>query len=214
MACGGLGQEADVADIRPLSRDKREAILNGAALVFADRGYEGASMSMITSAAGVSKGTIYQHFSGKADLFGAAVARECERSLARLFQPADAAQDLPSTLRDIGHSFVAMLASPLCLAIERTVQAEAERFPELAQAFFDAGPGKAIGEMARLLAAYAAAGDLYLENPAFAAEQFFMLCQAGIMLRCRLGMKVQAEDMCHAVEGAVAVFVRAYSRPR
>jgi AcrR family transcriptional regulator len=57
-----------------LSHDKREAILNGAAEVFAAHGYEGASMSMITAAACVSKGTIYQHFDGKAALFGAALA--------------------------------------------------------------------------------------------------------------------------------------------
>jgi TetR/AcrR family transcriptional repressor of mexJK operon len=195
---------------RNLSREKREAILDGAAEIFAARGYEGASMSMITAAAGVSKGTIYQHFTGKAALFGAAVGRECERSLAPLFLSADPTQDLPSTLRDIGQRFLAMLTSANCLAIERTVHAEAERFPELAQAFFDAGPGRAIAMMSRLLTAHAARGELRLEDPDFAAEQFFMLCQTGIMLRRRLGMAVHPGDLNRAVEGAVSVFLGAY----
>ena len=95
-----------------LSRDKREAILDGAAAVFAAHGYEGASMSMITAAAGVSKGTIYQHFAGKAALFGATVARECERSLAPLFQDPATLPDLAEALRDIGTRLVAMLTSP------------------------------------------------------------------------------------------------------
>ena len=105
-----------------------------------------------------------------------------------------------------------MLATPICLAIERTVHAEAERFPELAQAFFDAGPGRAIAMMARLLAAHVASGELRLEDPAFAAEQFFMLCQTRIMLRRRLGMPIEADDMRRAVEGAVLVFLGAYER--
>ncbi len=178
---------------RNLSREKREAILDGAALVFAARGYEGASMSMITAAAGVSRGTIYQHFTGKAALFGAAVARECERSLAPLFQTAAASTDS-------------------CRAIERVVHAEAERFPELALAFFEAGPAPAIAMMSRLLSAHAAAGDLVVEDPDFAAEQFFTLCQTRVVARRRLGLPVAPGDEARAVEGAVVVFLSAYGK--
>jgi AcrR family transcriptional regulator len=197
---------------RNLSREKREAILDGAALVFAARGYEGASMSMITAAAGVSRGTIYQHFTGKAALFGAAVARECERSLAPLFQTAAASKDLPSALRTIGHRFVTMLLSDSCRAIERVVHAEAERFPELALAFFEAGPAPAIAMMSRLLSAHAAAGDLVVDDPDFAAEQFFTLCQTRVVARRRLGLPVAPGDEARAVEGAVVVFLSAYGK--
>ncbi|OUI97095.1 TetR family transcriptional regulator, partial [Acetobacter orientalis] len=50
------------------SEAKRQQILAGAKVVFADHGFEGASMSAIARQAGVSKGTLYNYFTNKADL--------------------------------------------------------------------------------------------------------------------------------------------------
>ena len=193
-----------------LSKDKHEAILEGAAAIFAAHGYEGASMSMITAAAGVSKGTIYQHFDGKAALFGASLGRECERRLAGVFQDSGNAADLATALRDIGTRFIDMVISPEGLAIERSVMAEARRFPELAEAFFAAGPARAIARMAALLAARTATGDLDIADAEFAAEQFFMLCQTRTVMRTRLGLPLKPGDAARGVSEAVDVFLRAY----
>jgi AcrR family transcriptional regulator len=48
---------------------RREAILDAALAVFAERGYEGASTAEIAAAAGCSEPVLYKHFSGKRDLF-------------------------------------------------------------------------------------------------------------------------------------------------
>jgi TetR/AcrR family transcriptional regulator, mexJK operon transcriptional repressor len=193
-----------------LSREKREAILNGAVEMFAARGFEGASMSMITAAAGVSKGTIYQHFPGKAALFGAAVARECERKLAHLFHDLGDGADVAGTLTDIGTRFLEMLTSGPGLAIERMVITEADRFPELAEVFFQAGPAKAIAAMARYLAAQTAARRLAVMDASFAAEQFFTLCQTHVVLRARLRLPFEPGAAEQVVAGAVRVFLAAY----
>jgi TetR/AcrR family transcriptional regulator of autoinduction and epiphytic fitness len=61
----------------PRNRDKskkRAAILDGAVQVFIDMGYELASMDSIAETAGVSKRTVYNHFSSKEGLFQAVVA--------------------------------------------------------------------------------------------------------------------------------------------
>lgn len=47
----------------------REKIINAAGLVFSNVGYHKASMDDIAKAAGVAKGTLYYHFSSKAQLF-------------------------------------------------------------------------------------------------------------------------------------------------
>ncbi len=47
----------------------REALLEAAAVVFARRGYNAASMPEIAGEAGVSTGAIYSNFSGKQELF-------------------------------------------------------------------------------------------------------------------------------------------------
>ena len=72
-----------------LSPDKRVQILTGAATVFAADGYEGASMARIAAVAGVSKGTLYNHFDSKAALFTAYVGEKCQQTLARVFDGAN-----------------------------------------------------------------------------------------------------------------------------
>lgn len=54
---------------------KREAILMAAIAVFAEHGYQGATMDQIARRAGVAKGTAYLHFADKADLFYAVFER-------------------------------------------------------------------------------------------------------------------------------------------
>ena len=69
----------------PCQPEKRAQILHGAAVVFAEDGYEGASMSRIAREANVSKGTLYNHFEGKADLFTAYMQQACAQSMAQVF---------------------------------------------------------------------------------------------------------------------------------
>jgi AcrR family transcriptional regulator len=47
----------------------RKRILDGAAQVFSERGYQLAGMDEIASRSGVAKGSLYYHFAGKAELF-------------------------------------------------------------------------------------------------------------------------------------------------
>jgi len=49
--------------------ERRRKILSAAREVFGTRGYAATRMDDIASAAGVGKGTLYQYFKGKADLF-------------------------------------------------------------------------------------------------------------------------------------------------
>ena len=60
--------------------------------------------------------------------------------------------------------------------------------------------------MARLLTAHTQTGEIAVADPAFAAEQFCMLCQAGTVMRTRLGLPVGAQDAARAVDEAVRVF--------
>src|SRR5271170_1323802 len=107
-----------------LSPEKRIQILAGAATVFAADGYEGASMARIAAVAGVSKGTLYNHFDSKAALFTAYVGETCDRYLARVFEGADHDGDPASVLRGIGKRMLQMMLSGLGLAIYRVVIAE------------------------------------------------------------------------------------------
>ncbi len=193
-------------------RDKRTVILDSAGGVFARDGYEGASMSAITRDAGVSKATVYHHFTSKAELFGAFVQRECHATLTPLFQNLTHHTDPAAALHNIGLRMINFLLSPACLVIERVVASEAAAFPELSQAFYDAGPRQGVGMMARWLREQDAAGRLSVADAEFAAEQFFALCQTRVAMRCRLrvGGTVEPEAIERVVTSAVTMFLNTY----
>ncbi|MFS2031201.1 MULTISPECIES: ScbR family autoregulator-binding transcription factor [unclassified Curtobacterium] len=69
---GGTRQQRAVAT--------RAAILDAAAGEFDDRGYLGTSMDAVAERAGLTKGALYFHFTSKADLAGAVIARQHEVS--------------------------------------------------------------------------------------------------------------------------------------
>lgn len=64
-----MREEGGVAVRQRLTRDERRArILEAASQVFADRGYDGASIEEIAEAAGITRPVIYDHFESKRDL--------------------------------------------------------------------------------------------------------------------------------------------------
>ncbi|MBR6459060.1 MAG: TetR/AcrR family transcriptional regulator [Actinomycetaceae bacterium] len=69
----GLASRARMNKQRPFSRPKRDdvrvSILNAAADVFLDEGYERASLARIATRAGFTKGAIYSNFGSKTALF-------------------------------------------------------------------------------------------------------------------------------------------------
>jgi AcrR family transcriptional regulator len=58
-----------------LDRERQEQILSAAADEFADRGFDGASLSRIVKRARTSKGALYYYFEDKDDLFSTVMAR-------------------------------------------------------------------------------------------------------------------------------------------
>ena len=195
-----------------LSPEKRAQILTGAATVFAADGYEGASMARIAAVAGVSKGTLYNHFDSKAALFTAYVGETCTQSLARVFDSANHDGDPAEVLRAIGRRMLHMMLSDVGLAIYRVVIAEAAKFPDLARNFFECGPARAIGFMAGWLAEETRRGRLSVPDPAFAAEQFFNLCQTRLVLRRKLEMLPNPpdSDIDRVVDAAIEMFLKSY----
>ena len=195
-----------------LSADKRAQILAGAAAVFAADGYEGASMARIALVAGVSKGTLYNHFDSKAALFTAYVGEKCDLYLAHVFDGTGHEGDPAEVLRGIGKRMMQMMLSDVGLAIYRVVIAEAAKFPDLARGFFESGPARAVGFMADWLAEETRRGRLAVPDPAFAAEQFFNLCQTRLVLRRKLEMLPDPPetDIEEVVEAAITMFLGTY----
>ncbi|MBZ8176237.1 TetR family transcriptional regulator [Corynebacterium sp. 3HC-13] len=61
---------------RMTGRERREQLIAIGRKVFAERGFEGASVEEIASRAGVSKPVVYEHFGGKEGLYAVIIDRE------------------------------------------------------------------------------------------------------------------------------------------
>jgi TetR/AcrR family transcriptional regulator, acrAB operon repressor len=67
-------------------RGAREAILDAATRVFAERGYRGATVDAILAEAGLSKGAFYWHFASKEEVMRAVLAERVERPVKELIE--------------------------------------------------------------------------------------------------------------------------------
>lgn len=209
-------QNTDTSPSCPISRGssgKREQILNGAETVFGENGYEGASMSLIARQAGVSKGTLYNYFQGKEELFTAFVREKTEQALPTAFKAFNA--DLPpdQTLHALARSIIGILIAPTPRMLYRIIIAEAERFPHLAQTLWEHGPRVSIDALARWLTDRTVKGELRVEDPVLAAEQFYSLCMTRIVNRSRLRVPVSMtdNDIQRVADAAVSMFLAEYA---
>ena len=191
---------------------KAESILAAATRTFLANGFGAVSMDTIAREAGVSKATVYSHFTGKEELFGAMVGRVCERHFetfsARELDPTD----VRTSLTTLGRRFLDLVLSPDAIAVHRIIVAEVSRFPALGEVFWRAGPERTLGQIEAFLRRAVAAGSLEIAQPRVAAEQFVGLIRGENHLRhlLRLGPESDKSDIGDAVRVGVETFIRAF----
>lgn len=89
--------------------DRREHLLAAAREVFAERGYFGASVADIVERADVARGTFYNHFEGKREVF-AAVLGVLMTNVLSAVAPIDVNADIASQVRANLHGITRVLA--------------------------------------------------------------------------------------------------------
>jgi AcrR family transcriptional regulator len=206
---------ADQTTFRPLAdedKSKRRQILDGAHKVFMDLGFDGASMGEIARAAGVSKGTLYVYFADKCRLFEAMVEEELE--LGQVAFNFDPTHDIPTTLRDYGRTYIAMLCRPGGGSAIRTVMGIAERMPEVGRRYYARALEQNINRLAAYLAQHVKTGELAIDDCELAASQFPLMCQASLFLPWifQAAPPPSPERIADVVDSAVRMFLAAYQR--
>lgn len=199
---------------RPKNLAKRAAILDAAQVLFLLHGYEGSSMDAIAHEAGVSKLTVYNHFTDKETLFCAAIEAKCETQLTQLFVSSTDAP--PSNLREcllgIGHSFQALVDSPESLAMHRLIISHALSNPALSLLFYEATALRIINKMEQLLTTIQKAKQLDMDSPRQAAEHFFSLLKGTRNLQLLVGYQPEraVENVQQQVANVVDLFIKAH----
>lgn len=198
---------------RPKDLEKRAAILMAAKRLFPLSGFEGTSMDAIAAEAGVSKLTVYSHFTDKETLFFAAIRARCEEQMpAQLFDV-----DLKGPVRDqleaIAHAFFALLMQPDSIALHRLLTSGSGASCKLVQLFWEAGPQRVQCDFQQFLRGAVEAGRLEIIDVPRAAAQFFALLKGELHARQMYGcgQPASGEDVDVHVRATVEVFLRAYA---
>ena len=196
---------------RPKPSAKREAILDAAQVLFLSEGYAATSMDAVAAAAGVSKATIYAHFEGKDQLFGAIMSRRCEASF--VFAPPDEDADAVRTFTVYAERLLRLLTTPEALALYRVVVAESARTPELARTFYENGPVRGRESIVASAVRLQQRGELVADvDPAVIADQFIGMLWAEAYHRDLLGLPPGDRSHDGTIAAAVGTLTRAYGK--
>ena len=197
---------------RPKDLAKRQSILDAAKTLFLTKGYANTSMDAVAGLAGVSKLTVYSHFTDKETLFSSAIMSKCTEQLPVLFFELPAGKPIETVLLNIARGFQVLINSEESLNLHRLMVALGSQDPKLSQIFLEAGPERVVHEMEGLLRKMDQSGALQIDNPHYAAEHFFCMLKGAPNFRLLFagGEPPGPEESEAHVQEVVAVFMRAY----
>ena len=156
--------------------DRRHREIREAAIgIFLASGYDGATMEDIAVRAGVSKQTVYKHFTDKQNLFADIVLSTTDDMDALVSLIADRLSHTTEPAKDLEHlaeTFLNALMKPRVLRLRRLVISSADRFPEIATAWYEKGFERALGALATSFQVLADRQLLAVDDPSMAAEHF------------------------------------------
>lgn len=96
---------------RPTRAQTRARLLQAAGNVFADRGYDRASLDDVAAAAGLTKGAVYSSFASKDELFYALMAERIDERLELVAEAVDRQSTPEGMTSDAGSRLVELISS-------------------------------------------------------------------------------------------------------
>jgi TetR/AcrR family transcriptional repressor of mexJK operon len=156
-------------------RVERE-ILRAATATFVGKGYDGTSMEEIATKAGVSKQTVYKHFTDKETLFGEVVkstavyANDIVASVTTLLSEAEF---IKGGLHQLSQLLLKMFMDEELLRLRRLIISNADRMPQLGRSWYENGFERMLGSMATCFRELTSRGLMNTPDPHIAASHFF-----------------------------------------
>jgi len=197
---------------RPRDLEKREAILSAAAALFSERGIAATTMDLVAERAGAAKMTVYAHFADKPALLAAVFERNTGNfRLPELAEGADLTSSL-AHLSEFGEWLVRFLTRPDIVKSAKAMVESADLHPDLAAAFYAAGPAAMIARLAAFLRSINARGLLSVDEPDLVAEQLAAAWLGVNQLQQNLGVAgpPSPEQIAKRVRIATGALARAW----
>jgi AcrR family transcriptional regulator len=138
---GGM-RKAELTQRKPQTRGqaRRQAMLDAAAEVFLEKGFERTSLSDIVDRSGGSRSTLYEQFGNKEGLLRAMIEQVTGEVWELVAREKDAGPFTEEGLVDLGIRFLRAALAPKGIAVFRILVAEGSRLPEIARYFYERGP--------------------------------------------------------------------------
>lgn len=198
--------------MRLKTETKRQSIIDVAAEVFREQGFDRASMGEICQRVGGSKATIYNYFASKEQLFFEVILQSSETELAKVHAALDVSTaDIAHALETFGKRLMTFIYSPDLQAVRRLVIAESGR-SDLGQRCYEIGPSRNLVEVTQFLSMAMDQGKLKRADARSASLHLKALYEAEFFDRfmCHILGDLDPGEVEQAVARAVAVFMAAY----
>lgn len=166
------------------AEDRPREICMAALEVFSEKGFAAAKLDEIARRAGVSKGTLYLYFKGKADLFRAVVKDTVAPNIDVVRAMVEGSPlSFAEVVRMFLPRFAALTTEVRIGAVAKMVIGESRNFPELAKVWHDEVVSKAISLIAGLIERAQAKGEVRAGDPRLHAFTLMGPMLMGILWR-------------------------------
>lgn len=154
---------------------RADHVVASAAEMFLRLGYDAVSVDAIAAAGGLSKATIYRHFTDKPALFGAVVSYLLASHVDEAGLAAALSHPPQQALTAFANISLDVMSSEGGLALFRLVIGGIQSFPELGTIFYERAMGVMIARLETYLTEAHAEGVLAVPDPRLSAFQFLGL---------------------------------------
>jgi len=199
--------------MRVRTEAKRSDILDTAAGVFREQGFERASMAEIAARIGGSKATLYGYFRSKEELFVAVALAEGVKQVVPALEQLDENVDLRDALLPVGEKLLAFVTSSEAAAVHRMVMGEAQR-SDIGRQFYINGRQRGLELLAAFFKRANKLGKIRSCDCLVAAIHFAGLIESELLPPIHFGLRRPAPtrlEIRRATERAVDVFLAAYA---
>lgn len=171
-------------------------------------------MEGVAAATGMTKRTVYARYADKAALFIATVQRAIERLIvADATLAALETDDLEATLTAVARMRVKQVMTPEGLKLQRIINTQSYRFPQIFMMSYEQGAGPVIAFLADLLRRHDNAGAVCLDQPEMAANIFMSMVVSGPVRIIVSGNPLSQQEIDARIDFSVRLFLNGV-RPR
>ncbi len=196
------------------AEERHAELLDVALGMFLDKGYELTTIEALAAQLGMTKRTVYARYVDKAALFRAAVDRAIQRYVVPIESVlASESDDLQETLIRVAHIRIANLMTPEGLRLQRVLNAEAYRFPDIFDRFFAQAAKPTVDYLADLFERQSALGEIVTDNRARAAIAFMSMVVGAPARSLVAGGHIAPAELDERIRFSVRLFLNGV-RPR